>query len=301
MGELNLAGPVAGAEAANPLHQALFGGEAERAGDPQPDLAALAPVYRAAMADLGIRQPQETYLLDLILPLVRFFRQRIPTTRAPFLIGLAGGPGAGKTTLSRLLSRCLAAAMLPPPDCLSLSIDDFYHPREERLRRGFRWRTLPGTHDTARIGDFIAALDRPGTGPLTVPRYDLGRDAPMAEEALTGRPDICIFDGAMVGSPLPGYDRLAARIDFLIFLDLPTALLKQWRFERERKLREASGGAVGFSEDQMQAFWDEALGPSIDKWVAPNARRADLVLSMDADRRVTAAQRPQLCRTGTPE
>lgn len=285
--------------AANPLQQALSG--AETAADPLADLATLAPVYRAAMADLAIPQPQDGYLLELILPLVRFFRQRIPATRAPYLIGLAGGPGAGKTTLSHLLCRCLQAVMAPAPDCLSLSIDDFYHPKDERLRRGFTWRTLPGTHDTERLADFIAALDRPGAGVLLVPRYDLGRDAPMAEEALAGRPDICVFDGAMVGSPLPGYDLLARRIDYLIFLDLPTPLLKRWRFDRERKLREASGGAVGFSEDQMRAFWDEALGPSIENWVAPNAQRADLVLGMDATRRVTSVARPQLCATETRE
>ncbi|AUH64215.1 hypothetical protein [Paracoccus zhejiangensis] len=285
--------------AGNPLMRALFGADADRLADHLQGFNALLPVYRAAMADLGLPEPQDAYLFDLILPLTRFFRQRIPAGRAPYLIGLAGGPGAGKTTLSRLLSCCLQAMIAPAPRCLSLSIDDFYRPKEERLRRGFKWRTLPGTHDTERMADVLAALDRPGTGTLTVPRYDLGRDVPRADEVVSGKPDICIFDGAMVGSPLPGYDRLARRLDFLIFLDLPTPLLKRWRFERERKLRAASDGTVGFPEEVMQAFWDEALGPSIANWVAPNAARADLVLSIDAGRRVTAVRQPQLCPTGT--
>ncbi|WP_299844435.1 hypothetical protein [uncultured Paracoccus sp.] len=283
--------------AGNPLMRALFGADAERLADHLQGFGALLPVYRAAMANLGIRQPQDAYLFDLILPLTRFFRQRIPAGRAPYLIGLAGGPGAGKTTLSRLLSCCLQAMIAPAPRCLGLSIDDFYRPKEERLRRGFAWRTLPGTHDTERMADVLAALDRPGS--LTVPRYDLGRDAPMADEVVSGSPDICIFDGAMVGSPLPGYDRLARRLDFLLFLDLPTPLLKRWRFERERKLRADSGDTVGFPQEVMQAFWDEALGPSIEMWVAPNAARADLVLSIDAARRVTAVRQPQLCTTET--
>lgn len=280
---------------ASPLQSALFGGDPDPLDDQLAGFAALLPLYRDSMAGFGIARPGKDYLFDLLLPLVRFLGQRARVTSRPYLLGLAGGPGAGKTTLSRLLSRCLQAVMTPPPACLSISIDDFYLSKGERQRRGFKWRTLPGTHDTRRIADFITALDRPREAGLTVPRYDLGRDAPMADEVLAERPDICIFDGAMVGSPLPGYDNLARRLDFLIYLDLPVPLLKHWRFERERKLREESGGTVGFSEAQMRAFWDEALGPSLATWVAPNAARADLVLQIDADRRVRAARHQPEC------
>ena len=77
MSDPNLAGPVADAEAASPLQQALFGTSPTASAEPQPDLGALAPVYHAAMADFGIRQPPDAYLPYLILPLVRFFRQRL--------------------------------------------------------------------------------------------------------------------------------------------------------------------------------------------------------------------------------
>lgn len=283
--------------AENPLQQALFGAAPELLADHLLGYAALTPVCRAGLSQCGIGRPGDAYLFDMLLPLLRFFHPRVMAAQRPYLIGLAGGPGAGKTTLSRLLARCLGAMIAPEPVCLSLSLDDFYRPKEERLRRGFKWRTPPGTHDTERLADFIAELDRPGPAALAVPRYDLGRDAPMADETLTVRPDICIFDGAMVGSRLPGYDVLAQRLDFMIFLDLPLPLLKHWRFERERRLREASGGRIGFSEPDMHAFWDEALGPCFEAWVLPNTKMADLVLGIDGTRQITAARRPLACVT----
>jgi pantothenate kinase-related protein Tda10 len=207
-----------------------------------------------------------------------------------YLIAIGGGPAAGKTTLSTLLAACLHAVIAPPTRCLSLSLDDFYLAREERQRRGFKWRTLPGTHDTKRLEAFVAALDRT-SHPLSVPRYDLGRDRPMQDEILAGAPGLCVFDGAMVGSRLPGYDALARRIDFFIYLEVPIRQLKAWRFQRERRIRENSGGQAGFSEAQMSDFWAEALRPSIEQWVMPNAEIADLVLKIGPNRTVLGARR----------
>ena len=249
----------------------------------------------ATLRDMGIDPSDTSYLDDLILPLALFIRARARARTGAYLVGIGGGPGAGKTTMSRLLARCLQEIDRPAATCLSLSIDDFYRAREDRLRMGYKWRTLPGTHDTDRIAAFLSALDDSGAT-IAVPRYDLGRDEPLPDEPLIARPAICLFDGAMVGSTLPGYEVLARRLDFFIYLDVPTPLLRRWRFDRERKLRQRSGGKSGFPLRRMQEFWREALGPSIDKWVRPNAQTADLVLKFDAVRAVTAAYSPKTIR-----
>ena len=259
------------------LADALFDDERVMADARHDLLPRIAPIYRRTMAELGVAAPDPGFLLHVLLPLTRFLGDRIDVRRRNCLIGLGGGPGVGKSTLSRLLSRCLPVASNGPLDCLSLSLDDFYRPRDARLRRGYKWRTLPGTHDTERLADFVAAFDG-GTVPLSVPRYDLGRDAPAPDDVRHRAPDVCVFDGAMVGARMPGYGALTERLDLLIYLDAPVSLLKRWRFERERKLRSRSGGAAGFSPRDMADFWREALRPSIDAWVAPNAASADLVI-----------------------
>lgn len=278
----------------NPLEDALFSGK--RARDSVERrlqlFRDLAPEYEKVMAGFGISDPSATFLFEIVVPLTQYLGQRAAETSGTFLVGIGGGPGVGKTTQSKILSACLPMMASARQRCLSLSLDDFYFSKDERLRRGHKWRTLPGSHDTERLCAFVSALDRRGET-LTVPRYDLGRDMPMADEILPDTPDICIFDGAMVGARCPGYDTLADRFDFLIYLDAPIAQLQQWRFGRERKIRQQTHGRAGFTEEQMQAFWNEALQPSITQWVMPNARVADVVLEIGPDRNLLGVRRPQ--------
>jgi len=258
----------------------------------------LIPAFDRTMAALAVPQPNPWYLFDVVAPLVQYllplFAPRAPAVAKPFLIGLAGGPGVGKTTLSHLLRACLNAMLSPDIATMRVSLDDFYFSKAERENRGFAWRTLPGTHDLDRLAQFLADFDA-RTQPLNIPSYDLGRDRPSVEKSLEMAPDICVFDGAMVGSHLAGYDRLAKRLDTLIFLDAPLPLLITWRFGREARLRMESSETVGFSPEQMQAFWDEALAPSVTAFVTPNRARADLVVRLGPERavcEVTASSHP---------
>ena len=256
----------------------------------------LRPVFRDTLLGLGIAEPDDGFLFDLVLPLLD---EILPPARAHgpsgCLIGLAGGPGVGKTTLSHVLATCATALMPSAPVAMRISIDDFYLSSEERARRGYAWRTLPGTHDLPRLHAFLDAFATPGPA-LDVPRYDLGRDRPGPDKTLTPAPRLCFFDGAMVGSPLPGYDRLQRDLDLLVFLDAPLSLLKDWRFARETALRARSGGALGYAPERMQAFWEEALEPSVTRFVRPNRTRADLVIGLGPERRILGLTRqtPQL-------
>ena len=277
----------------DPLERALFGPEAstDRVDERLELFRDLMPEYTRVMAGFGIADPSAAFLFDIVVPFTQYLGKRAAAAEGTFLVGIGGGPGVGKTTQSKILAACLPMLARKKQRCLSLSLDDFYLPKAERLRRGHKWRTLPGSHDTDRLCAFVAALDT-HEEPMTVPRYDLGRDQPMADETLDRTPDICIFDGAMVGATCPGYDTLARRFDFLIYLDAPIEQLQQWRFGRERRIRRETNGHAGFSEEEMNAFWEEALQPSITQWVMPNADVADLVLQIGPDRNLLGAHRP---------
>ena len=275
----------------SPLELALFADAASRP-TPAQQMSLfhkVLPVYRRSMARLGIDDADPDFLFGFVLPILRYLTPFVAKRRRPFLIGLAGGPGVGKTTLSALLADLFRHTLMPEPRCLSLSLDDFYFSKEERARRGFQWRTLPGTHDTDRLAQVLKQIDTSSKG-LSVPRYDLGADAPLPDERLDRTPDICLFDGAMTGSRLPGYDVLAQRLDILIYLDASLDLLKEWRFSREKRLRIRSNGQTGFAPDKMQAFWSEALYPSVVDYVRPNMAHADLVIELGADRRLEGAR-----------
>jgi len=275
--------------AQDPLQQALFPQAPDAFQQRLALFDTLSPGYRQTMQRAGVADPSPGFLFNMVVPLCLHLSGIMARRTAPMLIGIGGGPGAGKSTLSRVLANSLQVMAEHPITCLSLSLDDFYFSKQERLRRGFKWRTLPGTHDTERLAQFVQALDAQGAS-MAVPRYDLARDCPGPDDRLARPPDICVFDGAMVGSRLPGYDVLAQRIDVLIYLDAPVALLKHWRFARERAFREASGGTAGFSPEDMRAFWKEALKPSIHKWVMPNAAHADLVIGLGPGRMIESAR-----------
>jgi pantothenate kinase-related protein Tda10 len=276
----------------DPLQRALFGQRNVDAviRERQEFFDRLEPVYADACRDCGITEPRPEFLFDVLVPLCQFFSPRISVEGRPLLIGFGGGPGVGKTTLSGLLAHCLAGGLASRPDTLSVSLDDFYLPIQERIRRGYKWRTLPGTHDTGRLAAFVEGLDTRANA-LKVPRYDLGADEPLPDEVRARAPDCLCFNGAMLGTDLPGYDVLSHRLDFFIFMDAPLHRLKEWRFARERKIREDSDGRSGFSLVQMQAFWDEALAPSVTDHVLPNRERADLVIEIGPAREIIAARR----------
>jgi uridine kinase len=187
------------------------------------------------------------------------------------VLGLTGPPGAGKSTLAHAIDAKVAGTTL------ILSLDDLYLSKVERARRGLAWRGPPGSHDLPLLIDVLDRL-RSGALPVTVPRFDSRIDDRGPDETVTSRPDLVIVEGWFLGYPDEGYGEVTRRLGLLVFLDVPTAVAKQRRFERERQLRDAGGG---FSEDQMERFWDEVLGPGIEKWTGPAKLAADLVISPD--------------------
>ena len=132
----------------------------------------------------------------------------------PFLVGLNGVQGVGKTTLVRRLAAALRAEH--GLETLVVSIDDFYltHADQAALaadqpgNKLVQCRGQPGTHDLRLIHDFFEAICH-GL-PARVPRYDKsafsgeGDRLPMAEWPwvnAAGQPklDIVIVEGWCVG------------------------------------------------------------------------------------------------------
>jgi D-glycerate 3-kinase len=102
-------------------------------------------------------------------------RHQIEVPHRPFIVGLNGIQGAGKTTLVSALAAALVAQGVPTLVC---SIDDFYlrRPQQEALAHAhpdnalLQHRGEPGTHDMPLcIGIFTALLNGQ---PIKLPVYD---------------------------------------------------------------------------------------------------------------------------------
>lgn len=103
---------------------------------------------------------------------------------APFMLGLNGAQGSGKSTLSDYL---VAYAESKGACAIALSIDDFYLTRAQRKTLAkevhplLATRGVPGTHDYALMAEVLSQL-KVGKRPY-LPRFNKGSDdrAPKAE------------------------------------------------------------------------------------------------------------------------
>lgn len=199
--------------------------------------------------------------------------------RPPFVVGLCGAQGSGKSTVSEGLMRRLEAGGLK---VALLSIDDLYLGREDRERLGrevhplFRTRGVPGTHDLALGAAVIEACGRAGR--IALPRFSKEDDDRRPESQwprIDGPVDLILFEGWCVGAvpqdaaalarPVNAlerdedrdgvwrrwanerladdYQRLFARIDWLVLLAAPGfGVVSAWRREQEHKLRAMLAG-----------------------------------------------------------
>lgn len=241
----------------------------------------------------------------------------------PFVLGVCGAQGSGKSTLSAGLAQHLNARGIR---AAILSLDDLYLSHDQRAEMArrvhplFAVRGVPGTHD---VGQGLALLDAVKAGrSVTLPRFDKATDDPAPEAewtTLDGPLDVLIFEGWCVGArpqaeavlaepvnaleaerdpdgvwrrqvnaALGGpYADLFARIDRLVLLAAPGfEVVERWRLQQEHALRaQAPEGARVMSDAEVATFiqYYERLTRHI---LSDMPRYADLTLRLDADRQL---------------
>jgi uridine kinase len=205
------------------------------------------------------------------------------------IFGIAGPPGAGKTTLVGLLVSCLTS-LDAGSKVLAVSLDDFYYTKAERRARGIKWRAQPGSHNLAAATAFLRSIRR-RRRLLRVPRFDPATDDVGPVQTIRGPVSVLLMDGWFLGMNENGYDRISELIDILVYIDCPLELAKRRRFARESRIRTAANGRRGFSTNEMARFWKEILEPGIRQWVEPVRRRADLVIELGLRGEVLAEAR----------
>ncbi|TGG82416.1 MAG: hypothetical protein ERJ69_04905 [Aphanocapsa feldmannii 288cV] len=233
-------------------------------------------------------------LWGLWLPLqLRLERQRRMNGGAA-LLGLAGVPGMGKTTLSRAL---LAFAAQRGLRTVVASIDDYYLPLQQRqaAMAGNPYgidRGPPGSHDLVLLRRGLERYRQGGV--LQLPRFDKtlegGRGDRVCVAAMAG--DLLLLEGWMVGArpfavssahPWPGataaerrwcercgralmdYRDCWQQLDGLVLV-LPQRWRQalRWRLQAEARQRRGGGGAMDGAAIAalMQGFWG-SLPPAL--------------------------------------
>ena len=218
---------------------------------------------------------KERMIKSFLIPVSLWISKRV-NKRKPLIIGLAGGQGSGKTTISSILTLILKRYF--KLKVCKVSIDDFYKTREDRKLLSktkhdlLMTRGVPGTHDINLLLSFFKNIKSKNFKTLQIPKFNKAIDDRCSKslwQKIKIKPDVIIFEGWCVGAraqtssqlkkPInllekthdqdvkwrsyvnkqlkTKYKSLFKQLDELIYLKAKNFnLLRKWRLKQEKKL-----------------------------------------------------------------
>ena len=219
---------------------------------------------------------KEKMIKSFLIP-ISFWIAKKAKKNKPCIVGLSGGQGSGKTTISSIISIILRKYF--KLNVFIISIDDFYKTRKERFLLSKRihpflmTRGVPGTHDINMMLDFFKRVKGKKFRSLKLPKFNKAIDERYNKKlwySLKKRPDVIIFEGWCVGAKpeknntlkksvnsmeklkdtkltwrryvneqlKTKYKQLYDQLNCLLYIKSSNfTLLKKWRIKQEKKLR----------------------------------------------------------------
>ncbi len=233
-------------------------------------------------------------LNNFYLPIGKMLKNEYIKEKKTKVIGLTGGQGTGKSTISNILKIILKNAY--NLETVIFSIDDFYKTLKDRKKMSkkiidlFLTRGVPGTHDTKMLFQCIKNLKNNKFKKINIPKFDKSIDDRLQKNKwlkVKKKPNIVIFEGWCVGataqknkdlnSPInklekqrdkkkiwrkkvnfelkKNYRKIFNLIDKLIFLKVPSfKYVLKWRLLQEKKLRITGRGNKTMNDKQIKNF-----------------------------------------------
>ena len=218
---------------------------------------------------------KDRMIKSFLIP-VSFWISKRTNKKKPLMIGLAGGQGSGKTTISSILTLILQKYF--KLKVFKVSIDDFYKTRKDRklLSKNkhplLMTRGVPGTHDIDLMLKFFKKVNLKSFKNITIPKFNKAIDDRCKKSLwykIKSKPDVVIFEGWCVGAkaqtnkqlknPINSLERvhdqdikwrshvnnqlktkyktLFKQLDGLLYLKAKNFdILRNWRLKQERKL-----------------------------------------------------------------
>lgn len=193
-----------------------------------------------------------------------------PTHKRPFIIGVAGGTGSGKTTVSRSIQNTVGLELIA-----YLEHDSYYHDHshlspEERARCNY---DHPDSLDTALLVEHLQALCR--WEPVDVPIYDFANHARTTRTHRVEPAPVILVEGILVLSERA----LRAMMDMRIYVDTDADIRFIRRLQRDVEER-------GRSLDSIILQYVNTVRPMHLEFVEPSKRYAHIIVPEGGNNRV---------------
>ena len=218
---------------------------------------------------------KEGMIKNFLIPIC-FWIAKKADNKKPYFVGLAGGQGTGKTTISSIIKIILEKYF--KLKVFKISIDDFYKTRKERIALSKKvhpmllTRGVPGTHDINMMLNFFKKSKSKKFNKMKLPNFNKAIDDRFPKNkwsTINKRPDVIIFEGWCVGATAETnkslkksinsmekandhklvwrkyvnqqlktkYKKLYSQLNCMIYLKAKNfSLLQKWRLKQEHKL-----------------------------------------------------------------
>jgi uridine kinase len=180
----------------------------------------------------------------------------------PFLVGIAGGSGSGKTTVVRRILETLGEA------CVALVEQDAYYrdgsrlPFEERIARNY---DHPDSIDEPLLAKHVRALK--AGAPVEAPCYDFVRHVRRPETSRIEPRPCVVVEGILVLASEP----LRDLFDLRLFVETDADLRFIRRLQRDVTQR-------GRTPESVIAQWEATVRPMHLQFAEPSKRHAHLII-----------------------
>ena len=216
-------------------------------------------------------------LKDFYIPISFWIEKKYKKKGKTLFLGLSGGQGSGKTTITKIL-KIILKKFFKRKIYIS-SIDDFYKTLTERNRMShethslFKVRGVPGTHNISLIKNFFNLVKKKKFRKFKLPKFDKSIDDRLKKKywlVVKEKPEIVILEGWCVGAKpqkkslikkpknileknedkdliwrnyvneklKKDYKKIFDIIDHFIFIKIPSFnMVFKWRWLQEKKLR----------------------------------------------------------------
>lgn len=188
-------------------------------------------------------------------------------SRKPYLVGIVGGSGSGKTSFLRDL-----LARLPDSECAVISQDNYYRPihEQERDANGHPNFDLP---TSIHFEHFLDDLKKLTHGePISKYEYTFNHRERQGRLMTVEPAPLLIVEGLF----LFHFAQVRDMLDLRVFIEADLAICKSRRVKRDATER-------GYDMVHVEYQWEQHVLPSYEKYILPGREHAHLVVTNQDD------------------